>query len=76
MLLNKKQAASYCGVSQETIDRYKTKGKLGFIQIGKRCLWTRELLDEFISNCTIPAVVMPSNREKLEITKRAVGGVA
>ena len=76
MLLNKKEAAHYLGISIETLDRYKAQGKLGFVKIGDRCLWTTALLDELIVSCTIPAVNLPSDREKNEIAKRAAGGVS
>jgi excisionase family DNA binding protein len=73
--MNKKQAASYCGVSTETLDRYKDQKKLGYVQIGKRCLFTQELLDEFILQCTKRAVIGTTPRENTAMAK-AAGGVA
>lgn len=69
MLLDKKNASKYLGVSIETLDRYKDSGKLGFIRIGKRCLWTTALLNDFVEKCTIPASKLPSEREKLEVVR-------
>ena len=65
MLFNKKQASQYLGISTESIDRYKDRGKLGYVRIGKRCLWTQALLDEFIQACTIPAINHTTPREKM-----------
>jgi excisionase family DNA binding protein len=73
--MNKKQAAEYCKISTETLDRYKDRGKLGFVRIGKRCLWTEALLDEFISSCTIQPVTPTTEREKSAMAK-ATGGAA
>ena len=75
MLLNKKEASQYCKISVETLDRYKARGKLGFVQIGKRCLFTKELLDEFILQCTKKAVNETTALENTAMSK-AIGGAA
>ena len=75
MLLSKKQASKYLGISVESLDRYKDRGKLGFVRIGKRCLWTTDLLDEFISKCTVLPTGTPTDKEQQSIA-RALGGAS
>jgi len=75
MLLNKKDAAHYLGISVETLDKYKDSGKLSYIRIGDRCLWNTTLLEEFVNNCIIRATTETTHRESLTVAKTA-GGAA
>jgi excisionase family DNA binding protein len=61
---SKKQAAAYCGISAETLDRHKDQGKLGFTKIGKRVVFRQIELDKFLESLTIPAKAPPSLRER------------
>jgi excisionase family DNA binding protein len=63
MVYSKKQAAAYCGISVETLDRYKDSGRLGFTRIGKRIVFRQFELDQFLENLTVPAKTPPSLRE-------------
>jgi len=72
-VFNKKTAAKILGISTETIDRYRKNGKLPYHQIGSRIVFTENDLSVFLNACAIPATVIPTNREKLEMTKVAVG---
>jgi excisionase family DNA binding protein len=63
-VFNKKQAAAYCGISIETLDRYKDSGKLGFTQIGRRVVFRERELDQFLDSLTIPATTTPTLRER------------
>jgi excisionase family DNA binding protein len=65
-VFNKRQAAAYCGVSVETLDKYKDSGRLGFTKIGKRILFRQIELDQFLENLTIPAKAPPTLREQQE----------
>jgi predicted site-specific integrase-resolvase len=69
----KKAAAKILGVSAETLDRYRKKGKLPYRQIGDRIVFTECDLVTFLDSCSIPATIIPTDREKLEMAK-AVGG--
>jgi excisionase family DNA binding protein len=75
MLLNKKEAAKYLGISVECLDKHKDSGKLSYIRIGDRCLWNTTLLDEFVNNCIIHATETTTRRESLSVAKTA-GGAA
>jgi excisionase family DNA binding protein len=74
MLLNKKAAAQYLGISVETLDKYKDSGKLSYVKIGDRVLWTTDLLDAFIQTCIISATESTTRRESLAVSK--AGGAA
>jgi excisionase family DNA binding protein len=63
MVFNKQQAAQYCGVSVETLDRFKDQGKLSFVKIGKRCVFRQIQLDQFLDSFTVPAKTPPTLRE-------------
>lgn len=71
--LNKENAAFYCGISPETLDRYRKSGKLGYSQIGTRIVYTKALLDEFLDRCTIRAAVETTRRENMEVAKAMEG---
>jgi excisionase family DNA binding protein len=62
-VFSKREAAKYCGVSVETLDKYKDTGKLGFTRIGKRVVFRQIELDQFLENLTVPAKAPPSLRE-------------
>ena len=64
MAFNKKQAAAYCGISVETLDKYRDSGKLGFTRIGKRIVFRQIELDQFLASLTIPAKTPPTLREQ------------
>jgi excisionase family DNA binding protein len=63
-VFNKKQAAAYCGISIETLDRFKDTQKLGYTKVGKRVLFRQTELDQFLESLTIPAKTPPSLREQ------------
>jgi excisionase family DNA binding protein len=63
-VLNKKQAAAYCNVSVETLDKFKDQGKLGYTRIGKRIVFRQFELDQFLESLTVPAKEPPSLREQ------------
>ena len=70
---NKTKAAKTLGISLRTLNRYKDMGKLPWRQIGDLVRFTESDLLEFLDNCAVPATVLPSEREKLEMGKRATG---
>ena len=74
MLLNKKSAAEYLGISIESLDKRKDNGQLGFVLIGRRVLFTQALLDQFVEKCVINATKPPSRKESLTIVNRNEGG--
>jgi excisionase family DNA binding protein len=75
-LWHKKKSAAYLGISVESLDRYIKKGKIGVIRIGRRCLLKKEMLDEFISSCTIRANNQVTDREKMAMAKAASIAIA
>lgn len=46
--LNLKQAAKYTGLSARTLQIKKAEGLLKYIQVGRRVLFRKEDLDEFL----------------------------
>jgi excisionase family DNA binding protein len=64
MIFNKSEAATYCRVSIETLDRYKDTGRLGYTKIGKRIVFRQIELDQFLESLTIPAKEPLSFREQ------------
>jgi excisionase family DNA binding protein len=64
MVFNKKSAAEYCGISIETLDRFKDSGRLGFTRIGKRVVFRQIELDQFLAALTVPAKTVPTLREQ------------
>jgi excisionase family DNA binding protein len=70
-IFNKRQAAAYCGISVETLDRFKDSGKLGFTKIGKRVLFRETELDDFLASLTIPATQPPTLREQQQAASTA-----
>jgi len=68
---NKAGAAKALGISLRTLNRYKELGKVPFRKIGERVLFTESDLNAFLDNCAVPATDLPSEREKLEMAKRA-----
>jgi len=70
LLLNVREAAEALNISTETLGKYKSDGKISSVMIGRRCLFSRANLEEFIRLCTVPLTVPPSSREKLEMSKR------
>jgi excisionase family DNA binding protein len=72
-VFNKRNAAKFLGVSTETIDRYRKKGKLPYHQIGDRVVFTENDLIAFLEACAVPATASPTDREKLEMAK-VIGG--
>jgi excisionase family DNA binding protein len=63
-VFNKQAAAKYCGISVETLDKFKDQGKLGFTRIGKRVVFRQCELDQFLESLTVPAKTPPSFREQ------------
>jgi len=73
IVYNKASAAKALGISIETLDRYRTKGKLPYRQVGDRILFTEGDLCTFLEMCAIPAKFILTDREKLEIAKAVEG---
>lgn len=46
----RKEAAAYCGVSVITIDRALARKEIAHFRIGKRVVFDRRHLDEFLAN--------------------------
>jgi predicted site-specific integrase-resolvase len=72
-VFDKRSAAQALGISIETIDKYRKRGKLPFRQIGDRIIFTEGDLTAFLDLCAVPATVIPTKREKLEMVKAAGG---
>jgi len=70
---NKINAAKTLGISVETLDRYRKNGKLPHHKVGDRVIFTESDLLAFLDSCAVPAMAVPTIREKLEISK-AIGG--
>jgi excisionase family DNA binding protein len=68
---NKKNAAKALNISVETLDRYKKLGKMPYHQVGDRVIFTEDDLAAFLENCAVPATILPTSREKLEMAKAA-----
>ncbi len=47
---NRKGAANYCGVSVITIDRALSKNKISHFRIGRRVVFDKRHLDEFLNS--------------------------
>ncbi len=47
---NRKSAANYCGVSVITIDRALSKNKISHFRIGRRVIFDKRHLDEFLNS--------------------------
>jgi excisionase family DNA binding protein len=47
-LYDKKGAAAVCLVSEETIDDARTKGRLGFVKLGRRVIFREDQLDKWV----------------------------
>ena len=66
---NKPTAAKALGISVETLDRYRKKGKLPYHSVGDRILFTDKDLADFLDSCAIPPTDIPTGREKSEMSK-------
>ncbi|MCA1623848.1 MAG: helix-turn-helix domain-containing protein [Acidobacteria bacterium] len=60
------EAADYCGVSVVTIDRALAGEKLGCYRIGRRIVFSKQHLDEFLSRNECKARVYGKNKKKPE----------
>jgi len=58
------------------LNKYHEKGKVPHRKIAARVLFTEGDLVSFLDSCAVPATHPPSDREKLEMAKRAGGGRA
>ncbi len=47
---DRKSAAEYCGVSVITIDRALSKNKISHFRIGRRVVFDKRHLDEFLNS--------------------------
>ncbi len=47
---DRKSAANYCGVSVITIDRALSKNKISHFRIGRRVVFDKRHLDEFLNS--------------------------
>jgi excisionase family DNA binding protein len=47
-LLSRELSARYIAISTRNLDYLRAAGKIGFVQIGRRVLFSREDLDRFI----------------------------
>lgn len=54
-LLDKKQAAEFCRVSEVTINRWMSTNKIAFIKIGARVLFRKSQLIKDLEKFTVPA---------------------
>ena len=54
-LLNIRQAAAHLGIATVTLRLWSVKGKIGFVQLGRRKLFHRDELARFIATHTVPA---------------------
>jgi predicted site-specific integrase-resolvase len=72
---SRRAAAKFLCISGETLDRYRKSGKLPYHKIGDRILFTENDLLTFLDACSIPATVLPTSREKLEMAKANGGKV-
>ena len=68
---SKKNAAKALGISLSTLNKYHAMEKVPHRRIGDRILFTESDLAAFLDICAVPATYPPSEREKLEMTKRA-----
>jgi excisionase family DNA binding protein len=66
---NKTSAARALGISTETLDKYRKRGKMPYHKVGDRILFTEGDLAAFLDLCAVPASVIPTSREKLEMAK-------
>jgi len=73
-VFGREDAAEALGVSVETLDKYREKGKLAYRKIGTLVKFTEGDLVAFLDRCVVPVTRLPSGREKLEMAKRATGG--
>ena len=48
---NRIQAANYCGVSVITIDRALANEKISHFRIGRRVIFDKSHLDNFLASC-------------------------
>lgn len=48
---NRNQAAIYCGVSVITIDRALANEKISHFRIGRRIIFDKSHLDNFLASC-------------------------
>ncbi len=60
------EAANYCGISVVTIDRALAREKVGCYRIGRRIVFSKQHLDEFLSSNECKAKVKGKNRKKTE----------
>jgi len=60
---NRKEAARALKISVETLDRYRTAGKLPYHRIGDRVIFTPDDLTKFLDACGVPATAEPTERE-------------
>jgi len=74
-VLNKAAAAKALGISTETLDRYKRKGKLPHHRIGDRIVFTEGDLTAFLEACAVHVTANLTGREKHEMSK-AIGGAS
>jgi len=72
-VFNRQAAAEWLGISVATLDRYRADRILSYVKIGDRVLLREKSLTALLDACNIPAIVDPSDRQKLEIAK-AIGG--
>ena len=54
-VMTKSEAAKYCRLSTESLDRYRKSGDLGYVQFSRRLVFTKQQLDEFLARFTVKA---------------------
>jgi excisionase family DNA binding protein len=54
-LKNLQEAAQYLGIAPVTLRLYTYRGRIGFVQIGRRKLFDPEELDRFVREHTVSA---------------------
>ena len=60
---SRESAAQVLGVSLESIDLNRKKGKLSYRKVGRRILFTEKDLSSFLESCAVPAFTMSVKQE-------------
>jgi len=76
MLFTREAAAKALGISANTLDRLKNRGKIPHRKIGDRTVFTGGDLAAFLDSCFVPATSLPSEGERRGVAKRATGASA
>jgi excisionase family DNA binding protein len=58
-LLTEDALASKLGVTRATIRNYRNSGRLGYVKLGGRVLFSQSHIDDFVRLCEVPAKIKP-----------------